>query len=109
MKTYRILGILWLVVNCVATVTVIRTLMMPPPNFTQVMYYGSLGSFLVLDLAGILASISLIRGAKWARWFLGLNAICLVFGFVGQVVELKSFSLFTTAYGFLHLSRQFSY
>lgn len=99
MKTYRILGILWLVINCIATITVVRTLMLPAPETTQALYYCFLGSFLLLDLVGIVASISLIRGAKWARWFLGLYAIVLVVGSVAQGVEFRSWSMLTCVYG----------
>jgi hypothetical protein len=103
MKTYRILGILWLVVNCIATVTVVRTLLLPAPRTTQPLYYGLLASFLLLDLIGIVAGISLIRGAKWARWFLGLSAALLVFGSIVQVVVLRSWSMLTCAYGIFGL------
>jgi hypothetical protein len=103
MKIYRILGILWLVINCIATVTVVRTLMLPDPKVTQTLYYCFLGSFLLLDLVGIVASISLIRGAKWARWFLGLYAIVLVVGSIGRVVEFGQFSVLDVIYGFVAL------
>ena len=99
MKKYRILAVLWLVLNCVGTVTVVRTLMSPAPNETAVLFYFLLSSFLMLDLIGIIASILLIRGAEWARWFLGSYAVLLVVGSIGQVVESHSLSTLTVTYG----------
>ena len=99
MKTYRILAVLWLVINCGGIVTLVSTLMMPPPEQAPTLYYLFLGSILMLDLVGIAASILLIRGARWARWFLGLNAALLVVGSVGQVVQFHSFSALTGIYG----------
>jgi hypothetical protein len=34
-----------------------------------------LAAFCLLDLAGVAASLFLFRGARWARWFIGLFAI----------------------------------
>jgi hypothetical protein len=103
MKTYRILGILWLVSSCIAAVTVTRALVSPPPKTVQVMYYCIAASFLLLDLVGIVAGISLIRGAKWARWFLGLSAVWLLLGSVGEVVEFGAIPILTAAYGIFWL------
>ncbi|HXT38612.1 MAG TPA: hypothetical protein VN887_01175 [Candidatus Angelobacter sp.] len=99
MKTYRILGVLWLVADCVGTVTIIRTLLLPAPMETRAVYYCTLGFILLLDLAGVVASISLIRGARWARWFLGVCAVLFVLGSTAEVLEFRSFSVLTGAYG----------
>jgi hypothetical protein len=103
MKTYRILGTLWLVQNCIGAVTVVRTLMLPAPKVAHELYYCFAASFLSLDLIGIVASISLIRGAKWARWFLGFNAIMLGAGSIGLVVKFGPVSVVNVIYGILAL------
>ncbi|HXT12374.1 MAG TPA: hypothetical protein VN873_12490 [Candidatus Angelobacter sp.] len=102
MKTYRILAILWLIANSVAALTAVRTLMFPAPKVSGLvltLFYIFLGSLLLLDLVGIAASIFLICGATWARWFLGLGAVLYVCACIAQVVELRSLSMSTGAYG----------
>jgi hypothetical protein len=71
MKTYRILGILWLALCCYICFEELWALL----NFHPVRYSIAIacsvrGFFIFVYLAGIVASLFLFRGARWARWMI---------------------------------------
>lgn len=84
MKTYGILGILWLIFGCFEAYANIRGILfvMPLPAHVDsiVLHYLWLhGSILLLNFVVIMAGLFLARGDDWARWFLGMYAIiCLI-------------------------------
>ena len=89
MKIHRILGMLWLALSCYSSFNLLRVL---------VELHRTPGSMwvascvpCVVHLAGIVASIFLFRGARWARWVIALIAFYMVvFGPVASVLIQKS-------------------
>jgi len=95
MKTQRILGILWLA-NC--TYACIETLWMLLRPFTNsaakvtTFGYYYLTALFILYLAGIVASVFMYKGVKWARWFVGMIAcLSVIFG-ISTIIESRSFA-----------------
>ncbi len=94
MKTYRILGILWLVICSHYVINLLRGLIVLHPN-TGFIWWGP-AAFCLLYLIGIVASIFLFRGARWARWFIAVLAVWEVVGEISYIVLIsKSFSLWS--------------
>ena len=58
-----------------------------------------LAGFCLLDLAGIVASIFLYRGARWARWFIGLYAVFTVLSGIAYMVMARSLHTYTVCIG----------
>ena len=54
--------------------------------------WSILAGFCLLDLAGIVASLFLFRGARWARWVIALIAVVVILGCVAYVATQKSTS-----------------
>jgi len=96
MKTYRILGILWLAFCCYYSFNECRALLALHPTAAGlwVAWFVLAGFFLVF-MAGIVASIFLFRGARWARWFIGLIAIFVVFSSICVIVTLRLLPMWT--------------
>jgi len=97
MKTYRILGILWLALcSFMAFLLIWRlcqligfelTKFRPTLLFFKVLFMG------LIYLAGVIVSIFLIRGARWARSFLGLFAVFNAILVIWSVVDDRPFSI----------------
>ena len=49
----------------------------------------------LLYLVGIVASIFLFRGARWARWFIAVLAVWEAFGTTAYLVISKSFHIWS--------------
>ena len=75
MKTYRTLGILWLLFCGYGCFNLLRELLALPSTIGLWPAWFVLAGLCLLDLAGIVASIYLFRGARWARWF-----VCCFYG-----------------------------
>jgi len=92
-KIHRILGILWLALCCYSILNLLRALLEIPPTA------GAAWWVLVVDcmlyLAGIVASIFLFRGARWARWFIAVLAVWEAFGTTAYLVTSKSFHIWS--------------
>jgi|ERR1700677_1824620 hypothetical protein len=100
MKTHRILGILWLALcsYCgfetlpalfpVHTDTVIR-------NFSW--YY--LAFSCLIYLAGVVASIFLLRGKREARWIVGSVAAFMVLSIIATIYTVGSVSILSAVFG----------
>jgi hypothetical protein len=88
MKTYGILGILWLIVGCCGAYVAIHgiiTLMMVSvhdPKWHGYLHWSS--SMLLLNSVIIVTSMFLVRGAEWARWLLGSFAIVFIITALGH-------------------------
>jgi len=98
MKINRILGILWLAFCCFREFNLIRAFLNTHPTietlwFTRLFFL----SFCLLDLGGIVASIFLYLGARWARWFIALLAVLVLFGSFGNIVTQKSIPMWAVA------------
>jgi ABC-type sugar transport system permease subunit len=93
MKIHRILGILWLALCCYSVLNLLRALLEIPPTA------GAAWWVLVVDcllyLVGIVASIFLFRGARWARWFIAVLAVWEAFGTTAYLVISKSFHIWS--------------
>ena len=94
MKTYRILGILWLADCCYCLFNLIRAMLELHPTAGGLWAAWSvLAAFFLIYLAGLVASIFMFRGARWARWFIAAIALLAAFGAFGNIVTQKSFPL----------------
>ena len=94
MKTYRILGILWLALCCYFSFNEVRALLMfHPANQGQDIVWFVFGIYCLVYLTGIVASIFLFRGAFWARWAIGLVISIQVVTNIAFVVRYGSFSV----------------
>ena len=94
MKTYRILGILWLALCCYFSFNEVRALLMfHPANPSQDIVWFVFGIYCLVYLTGIVASIFLFRGAFWARWAVGLVISIQVVTNIAFVVRYGSFSV----------------
>jgi drug/metabolite transporter superfamily protein YnfA len=101
MKTHRILGILWLALCCNSVINLLRALMElhPTASGLWVAWFVFAGSCL-LYVAGMVASIFLFRGARWARWLIALVAIqMVVFGPIASIVIQKSLPIWAAFSG----------
>jgi hypothetical protein len=100
MKTYRILGILWLANCCFCVFNLVRALLELHPTAGGLwVVWSVLAAFSLMYLAGIVASIFLYRGARWARWFIALVAVLAAFGAFGTLVSQRSFPAWAVSSG----------
>ena len=94
MKTHHILGALWLAYCSIFGGFILwqfgSFLFAPHPRITPGLFMAIL--ICLLYLAGAVASIFLIRGARWARIFIGLIAVLSVIACIGQIVSFRSLS-----------------
>jgi hypothetical protein len=91
MKTYRILGILWLAYCGYCCFNEFRALLALHPTAAALwVVWSVLAGFCLMFMAGIVASIFLYRGARWARRVVALVAILIAFGWVAYIVTQKS-------------------
>jgi hypothetical protein len=96
MKTYRILGILWLALCCYYAFNLIRVLLAFHPIAAGLwVAWSVLAGSCLLYFVGIVASIYLFRGARWARWIIAVIAVYRVFGNITFVVTLKTLPIWT--------------
>jgi hypothetical protein len=92
MKTHRILGILWAIYCGHCCFYFLRAMWsFQPPAAGHWDAWGILAVLFLLDLVGIVASISLFRGLRWPRWFLGLIAVYTVFGDCSYIIMTRTF------------------
>jgi hypothetical protein len=95
MKTYRTLGILWLLFCGYGCFNLLRELLALPSTIGLWPAWFVLAGLCLLDLAGIVASIYLFRGARWARWFVGLFAAFTVLSDIVYMVMARSLHTYT--------------
>ena len=95
MKTYRTLGILWLLFCGYGCFNLLRELLALPSTIGLWPAWFVLAGLCLLDLAGIVASIYLFRGARWARWFIAVLAVWEAFGTTAYLVISKSFHIWS--------------
>ena len=106
MKTYGILGILWLIFGCVnafANISSILSVISVPNHVgSKVFHYMWLqGSILLLNGIVIVAGLFLTRGDAWARWFLGMFAVIC---FIAALARIGiSFSILYVVFGIFAL------
>ena len=100
MKTYRILGILWLANCCFCVFNLAKALLGLHKTPGGIWAAGSvLVALCLMYLAGIVASIFLFRGANWARWFIALVALLVAFGAFGTMVSQRSLPAWAVSSG----------
>jgi hypothetical protein len=95
MKTYRILGIFWLLFCGYGCFNFLRELLALPGTTGLWPVWFVLAGLCLLDLAGIVASIFLFRGAKWARWFVGLFAAFTALCGIAYIMMARSLHSYT--------------
>jgi hypothetical protein len=95
MKIYRTLGILWLLFCGYGCFNFLRDLLALPGTTGLWPVWFVLAGFSLLDLAGIVASIFLYRGARWARWFVGLFAVFTALCDIANMVMARSLHTYT--------------
>jgi hypothetical protein len=103
MKTYGILGILWLVVSCFSAYCVIDTIILVFPAHPGPRLCFILGASLFLNLVAIVASLFLTRGDTWARWLLCVLAVFVAVSAVLQIVRSHAFPIVVAVYGLFGL------
>jgi len=104
MKTHRLLGILWLALCCYSVFNLIRALLALHPTAAGLwVAWSVLAGSCLLYLTGIVASIFLFRGARWARWIIALIAVYMAFGSIATVVIQKSLPIWAASYGVIAL------
>ena len=95
MKIHRILGILWLALCSFFGVSMLWQfcgfIFSDRPGISSGLFLAIL--LCLLYLAGAVASIFLIRGAQWARRFIGLIAALSVIACIAQIVAFRSLSV----------------
>ena len=100
MKTHRILGILWLALCCYSCFNEFRALLALHPTAAGLwVAWSVLAGFCLMYLAGIVASIFLFRGARWARWVVALVATVVAFGCATYVVTQKTLPVWAASSG----------
>ena len=99
MKTYRILGIIWLALCCYSVFNLLRALVELHPTAAGLwLAWSVLAGFSLVFLAGIVASIFLFRGANWARWFIvALAMFESVYGII-MMVRYRSFPVVSSVF-----------
>jgi hypothetical protein len=97
MKTYRILGTSWLIFCGYGFFNDLRELLALSFPSTKGLWPVQcvLVTLCLLDLVGVTASLFLFRGARWARWFIGLFAIFKVICGITYTVMAKSVHTYT--------------
>jgi hypothetical protein len=101
MKKHRILGILWAVYCCYSSFNLLREMLRLHPADQPDLWiaWSVLALLCLIDMAGIVASIFLFRGARWARWFVGSLAGFVLFSgiayFLLQAVLQRPLPVFT--------------
>ena len=102
MKIHRILGILWLALCCYSVLNLLRALLEIPPTA------GAAWWVLVVDcllyLVGIVACIFLFRGARWARWIVGLVAGFVVLSSIVSVASQRALPVWAIGPGLFALA-----
>jgi hypothetical protein len=90
MNRYRILGVLWVAFCCYACFNELRAVL--AIHLTPGLWpaWCVLAGFCLLFLVGIVASLCLFRGARWARWFVGSLAVLLVLCDMAYMVTSRS-------------------
>src|SRR2546427_8699365 len=91
MKAHRILGILWFALCCFTCFNMLRSFPTIQPVAPFVWFV--LVSYCLLNLAGVVASMFLFRGALWTRWILCLLAIFMAFVGIASIVTSGSLSI----------------
>jgi hypothetical protein len=99
MKKHRILGLLWLAFCCYACFNELRAVLALHPTAGLWPAWCVLASCCLLYLAGIVASLFLFRGARWAHWFVGALASFLVLSDIAYMVTSRSVPTWTVGVG----------
>jgi len=95
MKTYRVLGILWMIFCGFTGLVLLWPVLHPVIPFpSPVFILFSLTC--VLYLAGSVAGYFLFRGAQWARWFIALLAILFVVNCISKIAASESVSMWSS-------------
>jgi hypothetical protein len=90
MKTHRILGILWLALCSYFCFNLLRALLELHPTAGGLwVAWSVLAGSCLLYLAGIVASIFLVRGRPGARWLLGFIALIVLLQDTAFFVTMK--------------------
>ena len=94
MKTHRVLGILWLAFCSYGSFNLLRALLaLHPTDASLWAAWSGLALSCLIDLAGIVASIFLFRGAKWPRWSIGSLSVFMLIVWTGVIVQDRSVSI----------------
>jgi hypothetical protein len=99
MNKNRILGILWLAFCCYACFNEFRAVLALHPAGGLWPAWCFFASCCLLYLAGIVASLCLFRGARWARWYVGSLAGFLVLSDIAYLVTARSLPTWTVCVG----------
>ena len=93
MKTYRVLAILWVLLCSNAIFEVLWSLQhaLTNPNFQAFPVLYTTVFVCLIYLTGIVASVCVFRGARWARWLLSCVAAIDALGNLHHVVRTESF------------------
>ena len=90
MKTYRILGILWFAFCCYACLNEFRAVLGIHPTAGLWPAWCVLAGFCLLYLTGIVASLFLFRGARWARRTVGFVAFVVLLSGMASIASQKA-------------------
>jgi hypothetical protein len=90
MKLYRILGILWFAFCCYGCFDQVRAMFALPLLARMWIPWCVLIVLCLLYLCGVMASWFLIRGARWARWY--ITALAILVAFAGVYYMLWSWN-----------------
>jgi hypothetical protein len=103
MKTHRILGLLWFAFCCYACFNELRTVLALHPTAGLWPAGYVLVGCCLLYLAGIVASLFLFRGARWARWIIGLVAGFVVLSSFASVASQRALPVWAIGPGLFAL------
>jgi hypothetical protein len=106
MKTYRVLGTLWLMFCCYGCFNEFRALLALHPTDKPGLWpaWYTLAGCCLLFLAGIAASLFLFRGARWARWIVGLVAGFVVLSSIASVASQRALPVWAIGPGLFALA-----
>ncbi len=91
-KKHRILGLLWLALCGYSVFNLLRAMQGLPPTAAGLgVAWSVLAGSCLMYLAGMVASVFLMRGANWARWYIAVLAVWEAFATAAFMVVSKSF------------------
>jgi hypothetical protein len=94
MMAYHTVGVIWFAMCCFYISNIFKGWHMISPasrtNRVARLFGNTIFFFLFVYLVGIAASISLIHGAGWSQWYIGVLAFYGGFADVFTIIKLKS-------------------
>jgi uncharacterized membrane protein len=103
MKTHHIIATLWLVLCSIFGVSILWGFRPSAPKYESTLQFYMAILFGVAYLFGVVASIFLFRGARWARIFIGIVALLSMLSCVMQYISYRSLPAWGIALGVFSL------